>query len=431
MKKLLFPLLFLLFTGTLKSQTVFWTETFSSGSAARATLAHNYPADVSGNWTQTDIGTQGGSANQWYVSGEECGNAPNTCGSACPNVDASLHISAIGGLCGTPDCGAAYDASGPANVTQRRIESPVISTLTLSNIRLDFAYIAAQANAPNDQVKVVYSCNGGTTWQDLPGASPLAPTLCCDCNIPAICAGFGLCCGLPKVCSGLDQGRWTAISLAMPVCAANNANFRFGFEWQNNGDGIGTDPSIAIDEIALSHAILLPVKFTYVAAKAIGNEVQLAWEMEEQSFVGEFLIERSNGGAFEVIAQKKDKERSTFLHQDQVYSSGIWYYRVVHLSREGTRTLSPIQQVWVDAKAGIHVFPNPTTETLYVSASPDHASPIQLSLINPLGQTIYTEKLAASSLANHPIEMGKFPTGIYLLVVETEESSQLEKVIKQ
>ncbi len=430
MKKLLFPLLFLLMAGTIKSQTVFWTETFSNGSALRGTLAHNYPADVSGNWTQTDIGTQGTSANQWYVSGEECGNAPNTCGSACPNVDASLHISAIGGLCGTPDCGAAYDASGPANVTQRRIESPVISTLTFSNITLDFAYIAAQATTPNDQVKVVYSCNGGTTWLDLPGASPLAPTLCCDCNIPAICAGFGLCCGLPKVCSGLDQGRWAAISLAMPVCAANNANFRFGFEWQNNGDGIGTDPSIAIDEIFLSHSVLLPVEFEYFEAEAKKDEVALSWKMGESLTAGGFLIERSNGGAFEVIGQKSKEEGNPFFYQDRVHTSGNWYYRVTYINSEGERTSSAIQQVWVDAEPRLHVFPNPTQDIMYVSVSLAHASPIHLSLINSLGQTIYTEK-KPSGLIDHRIDIGQFPPGIYLLTAESARLSVSVKVIKQ
>ncbi|MDB3907849.1 hypothetical protein N9355_10295, partial [Crocinitomicaceae bacterium] len=84
---------------------VIWTEDFSAGSAARGTSAVGYPASAGGAWSQTITGAEGGSANQWYVSGEECGNAPGNCGSACSNADASLHVSAIGGLCGIPDCG--------------------------------------------------------------------------------------------------------------------------------------------------------------------------------------------------------------------------------------------------------------------------------------------------------------------------------------
>src|SRR5690606_16901501 len=106
------------------SAQIIWTENFSAGSAARGTSAVGYPSNSGGIWSQSTnvLGLgEGASANQWYVSGEECGNAAGVCGSACPNGDASLHVSAIGGLCGTPDCGAAYDETGAANRTDKRI----------------------------------------------------------------------------------------------------------------------------------------------------------------------------------------------------------------------------------------------------------------------------------------------------------------------
>ena len=51
-------------------------------------------------------------------------------------------------------------------------------------------------------------------------------------------------------CSG--QGRWTNISIALPASAIGNANVKIGFEWTNNDDGVGTDPSVAIDDLVLS-----------------------------------------------------------------------------------------------------------------------------------------------------------------------------------
>jgi hypothetical protein len=47
---------------------------------------------------------------------------------------------------------------------------------------------------------------------------------------------------------------WTYIVVDLPSFANNNPNFRIGFEWKNNGDGIGNDPSFAIDEIRIAQS---------------------------------------------------------------------------------------------------------------------------------------------------------------------------------
>lgn len=47
------------------------------------------------------------------------------------------------------------------------------------------------------------------------------------------------------------QGYWTEYSVDLPASANNNPNVRIGFNWKNNDDGVGTDPSVAIDDIIL------------------------------------------------------------------------------------------------------------------------------------------------------------------------------------
>jgi len=54
-----------------------------------------------------------------------------------------------------------------------------------------------------------------------------------------------------SVC-GNGQGLWTAYSIALPASANNNPNVRIGFQWINNDDGDATDPSFAVDDIAIS-----------------------------------------------------------------------------------------------------------------------------------------------------------------------------------
>ncbi|PLW91908.1 MAG: hypothetical protein C0592_13520, partial [Marinilabiliales bacterium] len=45
------------------------------------------------------------------------------------------------------------------------------------------------------------------------------------------------------------QGRWTAYNIMLPASADNNANVRIGFNWTNNNNASGTDPSFAVDDI--------------------------------------------------------------------------------------------------------------------------------------------------------------------------------------
>ena len=105
-------LVFLLSVFSATAQTVFWTEDFEGNPC-------NSGCDPSLiSWTNTNTGTNSGSANRWYVSCAENGQAAGVCGAGC-GTDESLHI----GSATLGDIGAAYDAS---QTTNKRIESPTI-----------------------------------------------------------------------------------------------------------------------------------------------------------------------------------------------------------------------------------------------------------------------------------------------------------------
>lgn len=213
------------------SQTVFWTENFNNSCSANCS-AVGYNGG-NGAWTQTVTGVEGADPNMWYVSCAENGYVPGNCGSGCVPASAiatlaTLHVGSNPNSLG--DLGAAYDAGGLCGLwtcpqTDRRIESPVINCSGRTNITLAFNYIKFGA-PPNDDATVWYY--DGSTWSQL--TNP-AQTL-------INCAG--------------GQGRWTAFSFALPASANNNANVKIGFRWVNNDDGVGTDPSFAVDDITLS-----------------------------------------------------------------------------------------------------------------------------------------------------------------------------------
>ncbi|MDT8412833.1 MAG: PKD domain-containing protein [Vicingaceae bacterium] len=224
--KLLLVFTFLLLIIGVKSQTVIWTEDFQNNCAS-ACLASAYTG-ANGTWTVTQTGVNGADANVWYVSGQECGNAAGVCGSTCGVADPSLHIGTNISVLG--DQGASYLAGGLGfwfPQTDKRIESPTINLTGQSNVTLNFNYIE-NGQASIDDASLWYF--DGATWSLL---DPLAKTL------------FGTC---------SPQGLWTAFSIPLPASANNNANVKIGFRWVNNDDNVGTDPSIAIDDITLTVA---------------------------------------------------------------------------------------------------------------------------------------------------------------------------------
>ncbi len=193
---------------------VFYTEDFTSGTG----------------WSLVNpTGTNGADPNFFTISGNEGGGitpdlgAPSSCGAV--NSNNTLHVTSVF----FPTGGAAYDAGGLCGLlfcpeTNVRAESPVINCTGQSTITLTFNYIEGGAGTIDDASVWYFN---GTVWALLD-------------NMPKTLTGCG------------GQGLWTSRTIALPASANNNPNVRIGFNWTNNDDGVGTDPSFAVDNITLS-----------------------------------------------------------------------------------------------------------------------------------------------------------------------------------
>lgn len=214
---------------------VFWTENFGTG-CNQGQLASAYTG-TNGAWTIASTGTNDPYANTFYVGAQEAGNPVGSCGTACTGtINATLHVGniAIPAVSLSADNGATYFSGGACGlgycaITNRRAESPIINCSGQTSITISFAYMENGATTLDD-ASLWYSADGGATWALL---NNMAKT------------PFGSC---------SPQGQWTAYSFALPASANNNAFVKIGFNWTNNDDGVGTDPSLAVDDITLASA---------------------------------------------------------------------------------------------------------------------------------------------------------------------------------
>ncbi|MGQ9863745.1 MAG: PKD domain-containing protein [Bacteroidia bacterium] len=190
--------------------------------------------------------------NSWHISGYEVGVTPtisdlSSCGYS-GDLDQSLYMGAFG--TGYLGYGAAYldDNLGwlGAAHTHKRAVSPNINTIatpSVTQLYVEFDMIA-KGDPGEDYAYLQYSTDGGSTW-----INPSAPY-----NTLTVVIGPAMLSNLTSEMrtdnSACDpQGRWIRVRWQAPPAAIGIPNLRIGFVWRNVADNIGTDPSIAVDDI--------------------------------------------------------------------------------------------------------------------------------------------------------------------------------------
>lgn len=400
------------------AQTVFATESFGTGSAA-GTNANGFVGDM-GTWTTANTGANGASANNWYVSGEECGMPVGNCGTACPGGNNTLHVSAIGGLCGSPDCGAAYDETFVSNQTNKRAISPTVDCAGYSNIELNFNYIAAQGD---DGFWVEYSLDNGTSWTTFGGG--ILPESGCCCLLAGFCTNFFD----PTPCSDLfsAQGYWTSANLVFPVGADNNSQVKFAFHWSNDGNGIGTDPSVAIDDITVTYGIILDNEISKFSVEPDGPINHLSWEAEKENDISTLIIQYSdNGKEFRDVGNftKIDEitSNNNFVHQP---TAQVNYYRLKTLKKTGESEFSETQKVSNEIDEIIVISENETFKVLGLDKYHGNIEVIDLSGKQQLNRTNFSFDETEVSIQNSSLS-----PGVYVINIHTSDRIFQKKVIK-
>ncbi len=291
-------------SSVLATGQVFWTETFGTG-CNQGQLASAFTG-ANGAWTIASTGTNDATANTFYIGAQEAGNAIGSCGTGCAGtVDATLHVGniAIAIVSLVADNGASYfsgvagacAAVGICATTNRRAESPIINCTGKSGITLSCGYME-NGDATTDDASLWYSADGGTTWTLL---NNMAKTTLGTCA---------------------PQGTWTAYSFALPASANNNATVKIGFNWTNNDDGLGTDPSFAVDDITLSG---LSVGITDASSESL------------QVFAnGSSVIIKSNDvvqlqGVFDVLGRTITASLENNTINLEAQPSGVYFVRVI------------------------------------------------------------------------------------------------------
>lgn len=186
--------------------------------------------DGTHQWTlNIPTGSNGADNNYWVVTDTEGGMPAGSCRQQYNN-DKTLYITSVS----WPSWGAKYDAGGLCGIlycpeTNMAAQSPNISTLGVNALQLLFEFMA-NGQGLTDNASLYFSIDGGNNF------------ILLDASLKT------------TNCSG-SNGRWGFRKYNLPVSANNSSQFKIRFNWTNNDDGIGTDPSVAVNNIVLRDSI--------------------------------------------------------------------------------------------------------------------------------------------------------------------------------
>lgn len=410
MYRYLLLLCFLTISLTSLSQTTIWTDNFNNGCAA------NCIATTWNGWSILDNvgGTTGGAPNNWFVSCAEEGVAPPGCGSSCVG-DASLHIGANPGAGG--DMGASYNETGATNATYRMAVSPVISSVGYTNITLSFDFIAfGSAACSDDRLQLRLSANNGATW-------PAGYQYCLT----------SVCCG---ACNGYSQGQWTTYTLVLPAAFDNNPNIRVGFHWRNNGNGSGTDPSAAIDDIFLTTPTPLSADLvSFTAQKETDARINVNWTATHEVNFSHYDLERSTDGKqFTKIHSKKGicsntSTKCQYTYSDERQQQRV-YYRLKMVDNDGHSNYSSI--ISIDAGSASSsdysiVSALVIDDNLQLTLDCKRKATGSISVYSTSGKLVASEKEVSfkSGINQLDVPVKKIPAGVYLIKIQMAEDGQI------
>lgn len=206
-------------------------------------------------------------------------------------------------------------------------------------------------------------------------------------------------------------------------------------DYNNPFYGIGAvnNGGAADQFVTLQASVVVPVKFLGVSVSKKGSDAVVKWSVEnESSITAKYEILRSsNGRDFATVATILPKNNGLSANTYELTesnivalaraASGIVYYRIRQIDKDGVVTLSEIKSIRLDGKfVSISTYPNPVRDVTKMTIDLEKASDVLISVSNSSGQQVTNIQFQGFKGANFKdIDMSKFAGGNYLIKVQT------------
>jgi hypothetical protein len=200
-------------------------------------------------------------------------------------------------------------------------------------------------------------------------------------------------------------------------------------------DGNPRIVSGTIDMGAYEHQILvLPVTLVSFTAQAKGNQAELKWSTATEINNKEFIVLHSTDGSrFTEIGKVAGTDNSgvekNFVFYDAHPVKGINFYSLQQVDYDGHKTQTGIREVnFSVAPNAINIYPNPVSDLLETTFSPNIYHQIQLTGVN--GSVLKMMSLSTTD-TQKKIDMSSLPSGTYFIRLVSNDKVEIRTVVKE
>jgi hypothetical protein len=250
----------------------------------------------------------------------------------------------------------------------------------------------------------------GAVNTPIPGTPPGGPTwrefsidLIRD-NQPDIPAGTGAVIGT------------VTINFTGPVLSSNKISIRPFDGTTNTAFWTNLDFNAGRRPIEGTLNQVLPVNLIDFSAAREGNTATLSWSTAEEANSDYFEVQRSiDGKAWDklksVAAKGESSVEAHYSAIDDSPMSGINFYRLKMVDKDGTFALSKIRNVEFDLKNGYTLFPNPVSDKLNFKSTENWNTVSSIQIYNAQGVEVYT----SPSVPEKEVNVKDLPAGTYVV----------------
>jgi hypothetical protein len=182
--------------------------------------------------------------------------------------------------------------------------------------------------------------------------------------------------------------------------------------------------------LALTGYVVLPVHFISFTVEKRNGKAVLNWKTEEKANNKGFEVQRSTGGdswnGIGFIPASGTTGEKSYLFTDPAPLPGSSYYQLIQVDLDGKKTYSPVAGVEFSEANG-YLLGNSPGKGIY-SLTIRTAGPVQVSVSDLSGQRILSRRITPGT---HSLDISRYPSGVYILRLETQNKIITEKLIKQ
>lgn len=183
----------------------------------------------------------------------------------------------------------------------------------------------------------------------------------------------------------------------------------------------------------------LPVTLRSFTGKMNAGKVELEWVTSSEVSSSRFIIERAGGdygftelATIEAAGNSNSTKAYQFIDTRPLVNLNL--YRIVQVDEDGTRKISEIVKVMNkhSGKFNLTVSPNPFTTKISAFVNLDRKQQVRAVVTDLNGRRVANlNQLCNEGTTELTIPVTNLTKGIYLLKIETDTYSEVQKIIRQ